>query len=60
MMIEQEEWTTVPEAAKHFGVSAQKIKRTIREHDLEERKDEMDKRRVVVKLADLQRLYGRQ
>jgi hypothetical protein len=59
-MIEEETWMTKDEAAAHFKVSTQKIKVTVREHGLEQKQDELDKRKYLVRLTDLQKVYGRE
>jgi hypothetical protein len=59
MVIEEEKWVAIYEAAAHFKTSHQKIRATIKKYDLEEKRDEMDRRKIIVRLSDLQRIFGR-
>ena len=55
----EREWLTLAEAASHFGISVWKISQAVRQHSLETKDDPMDRRRLMVQLADLQKVFER-
>jgi DeoR/GlpR family transcriptional regulator of sugar metabolism len=58
-MTEEKVWLSLQEAATHFGVSTQKIRSDIKRKNLETKTDELDRRKTLVRLSDLQTMYGR-
>jgi hypothetical protein len=52
-----EQWVPLVEAARKMGISASKLSGMARRGEVQSRKDPKDKRKVLVDLAELRKLF---